>query len=160
MELEFSGRENWSEMQDNWVRVPLWARVHRGGRGRGEGRRGMAKIIMRTNDLYTSGFITWENKFIRYIATTVSDYTVNRYLTAISFIRLSLISTDYLSGGNIQVSTNNYNTSVSLLHAIRFAKIQRDYDINGIIDLSRRIYRVIIKPNPFRDRAFSSALFF
>lgn len=39
--------------------------------------------------IYTPWFITWENKFIRYIATTVSDYTVNRYLTL-------YLSLDYL----------------------------------------------------------------
>lgn len=74
-----------------------------------------------------------------------SDYTVNRYLTLYFSLDLSLISTDYLSGGNIQVSTNNYVRFAST--PFRFAKIQRDYDINGIIVISSNL-RVIIKSVP------------
>lgn len=67
-----------------------------------------------------------------------SDYTVNRYLALYFSLELSLISTDYLSGGNnIQVSTNNYVRFASTL--FRFAKIQRDYDINGIIVISSNL---------------------
>lgn len=93
--FRMENRRRWSEMRDN--------RVHSTSRGC---IRGMAEIIMRTNDLYRIHHMREQVYSIyRYHSF---DYTVNRYLNAILFIRLSLISTDYLSRGNIQVSTNNY----------------------------------------------------